>query len=100
MTSSGEGQGKGVLDPDLVAAVLAPEPGAVLPDTVILIGIPAPSRRGSFKLFRDIRMTWAVEDQSEAIRASKVIPEAQVSLGLKCVTLWVDAEAEHTHTCA
>lgn len=100
MTSSVEALGKGVLDPDLVAAVLSPDPGVVHPETVIVIGIPAPSRPGSFKLFRDIRMTWAVEGQSEAIRAGKVIPEEQVPLGLKCVALWVDAEAELTHTCA
>jgi hypothetical protein len=88
------------LEPDSVAATLATDPEVVPEDTVILIGIPAPSRADKFKLFRDLRMTRAVEGPREAIRASKDIPEGQVPLGLKCVAVWVAADTSLTHTYA
>jgi hypothetical protein len=90
----------GQLEPDTVAATLATDPEAAPEDTVILIGIPASSRADKFKLFRDLRITRAVEGPREAIRASKDIPGGQVPLGLKCVALWVAADAPLTHTYA
>jgi hypothetical protein len=85
-------------EPDTVAATLAADPETVPEDTVVLIGIPAPGRAGRFKLFRDLRMTRAVEGPREAIRASKDIPEGQVPLGLRCVALWVAADTKLVHT--
>jgi hypothetical protein len=100
MPSSHNQQGEGQFEPDTVAATLAADPEAIPQDTVILIGIPAPSRADRFKLFRDLRMTRAVEGPREAIRASKDIPEEQIPLGLRCVALWVAADTKLTHTYA
>ena len=98
MPSSYNQQADSQFEPDAVAATLATDPEAVPENTIILIGIPAPSRPGRFKLFRDLRMTRAVEGPLEAIRASKDIPEGQVPLGLRCVALWVAADTKLVHT--
>ncbi len=84
-------------EPDDVAAALAPEPNEAARESYLLVGIPGPSREGTFKLFLDLGMTRSIEGSVDALHAFREIPRDQAPLGLKYIAVWLRADARLTY---